>query len=452
VAGEGERGAAVATKSESQSESKTVPVRLGRDYVGLAVPARTTVLRPPTTGPVADAAAAVRNSLAAPLESAPLAKRIQETNPRSVVITISDITRPVPNELVVSALLETLNAAGVRDEQVTILIATGMHRSSTAAERVLLLGDDLLRRCRVVDHCADAAATLRRVVDDPPVSISRAYLEAEFRIVTGLIEPHFMAGFSGGRKGICPGLADLATVERFHGYRVMGDPRADNGILDGNPCHEEALRIARIVGCDFLVNVSITQERQLAGVYSGHMEAAHLAGCSAVRKLTSFQIQDAYDLVITCGGGYPLDATYYQTVKGMVAALPATHEDSTLVVVSRCDEGIGSAEYTELMTRWGEDWRGFLDHISSSGVTTKDQWQMQMQTRATKKLAPDRIHLACDGLSVDRQRQMGVIPIAGAGPAMARCAAFAAQYDKQHPHSRIAVIPDGPYTMLEPPR
>ncbi len=286
------------------------------------------------------------------------------------------------------------------------------------------------------------------MADDPPVSINHTYLDADFRILTGLIEPHFMAGFSGGRKGICPGLADLATVERFHGYHVMGDPRADNGILDGNPCHEESLRIARIVGCDFLVNVAITHERQLAGVYSGHMEAAHLAGCEAVRKLTSVQLDDAYDLVITCGGGYPLDATYYQTVKGMVAALPATHDNSTLAVVSCCDEGIGSPEYTELMMRWGEDWDGFLDHISSSGVTTKDQWQMQMQTRATRKLTAERIHLACDGLSLEQQRQMGVTPITGTGTAMARCAAFAARYAQEHPHSQIAVIPDGPYTML----
>ncbi len=150
----------VATASVSKSEFQTVPVRLGRDYVGLTLPARAAVLRPPTANPLPDAAAAVRDSLAAPIESAPLRQRIQQAGRCSVVITISDITRPVPNELVVSALLETLNAAGVRDEQVTILIATGMHRSSTAAERVLMLGEALLGRCRVIDHCAEAAAEL----------------------------------------------------------------------------------------------------------------------------------------------------------------------------------------------------------------------------------------------------------------------------------------------------
>ncbi len=429
--------------------TKTVPIRLGRDYVGLRVSEHVAILRPPPAEPIHDAAVAVHAALQQPIGSAPLANLINQTKPRSVVITISDITRPVPNEPVVSAILTTLNAAGIRDEQVTILIATGMHRPSTEAERILMLGENLLRRCHVLDHQADDAATLRRVANNPPVSINRTFLDADFRIVTGLIEPHFMAGFSGGRKGICPGLADLATVERFHGYQVMGDPRADNGVLDGNPCHEEALRIARIVGCDFLVNVSITHDRELSGVYCGDMEKAHLAGCEATRRLTTVKLDNAFDLVISCGGGYPLDATYYQTVKGMVAALPATHDTSTLVVVSRCDEGIGSTEYAELMMRWGTDWSGFLDHISTSGVTTKDQWQMQMQTRAAKKITAQRIHLACDGLPWEQQQQMGVTPITGAGAAIERCAAFAARYDKQHPQSRIAVIPDGPYTMLE---
>lgn len=301
--------------------TKTVPLRLGREYVGLRVPENVAVLRPPPAESIHNAAVAVRDALRKPIESAPLANLIEQAKPRSIVITISDITRPVPNEPVVSVILATLNAAGIRDEQVTILIATGMHRPSTEAERVLMLGEDLLRRCHVLDHRADEATTLRRVADNPPVSINRTFLDTDFRIVTGLIEPHFMAGFSGGRKGICPGLADLATVERFHGYQVMGDPRADNGVLDGNPCHEEALRVARIVGCDFLVNVSITHERELAGVYCGDLEKAHLVGCEATRKLTTVELDDAYDLVITCGGGYPLDATYYQTVKGMVAAL-----------------------------------------------------------------------------------------------------------------------------------
>ena len=173
---------------------------------------------------------------------------------------------------------------------ITIVVGTGMHRPSTDAEKIELVGNDILKRIRVIDHIAEDSAGLTRVTsegEEPVVFANKTFLQADFKIVTGLIEPHFMAGYSGGRKGVCPALVDLKTVQRFHGHRVMGDVRSASGILEGNPCHEESLRIARRIGIDFLVNVAINGERQVCGVYAGDMEAAHAVGVQDVEKWTA---------------------------------------------------------------------------------------------------------------------------------------------------------------------
>lgn len=427
---------------------QTVDVRLGTGRVSLTVPDTTTVLRTPEVPALDDPTQCVCDALADPIGTPSLAEIAKATRPASVAITISDITRPVPNQIILPPILEVLNQMGVRDEQAVIIIATGMHRPSTQAEREHMLGRELLQRCEVVDHRAEEASSAVQVADNPRVAVNRRFVEADLKIVTGLIEPHFMAGYSGGRKGICPGLTDLATVQRFHGYPIMADPNADCGVLDGNPCHAEGLRVARRVGCDFLVNVAITHDRNLAGVYCGDLELAHLAGCQDVRNWTLVQVAEPYDLVITTGGGYPLDATYYQTVKGMVGALPAVHENSTLVVLSSCHEGVGSPEYAQLVRRWGADWRRFLDALSRSNETLKDQWQHQMQTRALRKVGVENTRLVCDGLPQADQSQLGVTPIVGDGDAIRRCQQFIDVYLASHPSSRVAILPEGPYTML----
>ncbi|MBE7461995.1 MAG: nickel-dependent lactate racemase [Planctomycetes bacterium] len=432
--------------------SRTVPLRYGRERFSICVPESARVLEAPEIPALPDPRAEVRRVLAAPTGTPPLRELIRAQAPKNAVITISDFTRPVPNELLVGELLDALNAEGVPDANVTVLIATGMHRASSPREREEMLGRVLKRACRVVDHLASDAASVVRVSAEPPVSVNRLYVDADFKIVTGLIEPHFMAGFSGGRKGICPGLVDLATIQRFHGYKTMGDPLAENGLLDGNPCHAEALRVARIVGCDFLLNAAIAHNRRPAGIYGGHLEAAHLAGCRQVGLWNGVLLDETYDLVVTNAGGYPLDATYYQTVKGMCAALPALHERSTLLIASACSEGIGSPEYTATMQRWGRDWRGFLEFIARSGVTTKDQWQYQMQARVLARIGAERLCLVSDGLEAGVQAGLSVHPVTGAGGAAERTQAFVDAYLREHPRARIAVIPEGPYAMLVAPQ
>lgn len=427
--------------------SRTAELLFGTGRVPLRLPERAVVLRGPEIPRAAAPEQVVRAALRQPVGAAPLRQVAQAKQPGSVCITMSDITRPVPNELLITAILEELNAVGVEDSACTVLIATGMHRPSTERERQIMLGDDLLRRVRVVDHEADRLDTHVRVCDDPPVSVNRRYAEADLKIVTGLIEPHFMAGYSGGRKGICPGLVDLETVQRFHGHRVMGDPAATEGQMQGNPCHEIGMLVAQQVGCDFLVNAAITHGRELAGVFAGDLVEAHEAGCEQVGAWTSAAVEQPFDLVVTSAGGYPLDESYYQTVKGMVTALPALHEGSQLLMCSACTE-VGSPEFTALMQRYGNDYEAFLRDIAASGRTEKDQWQFQMQTRVLARVGQARLLLANDGLPLLTQRGLGVTPVEGGGDAVARAQRHLDAFVAARPDARVAVIPEGPYTML----
>jgi nickel-dependent lactate racemase len=290
---------------------------------------------------------------------------------------------------------------------------------------------------------------LVRVADSPPISVCRRFAEADFRIVTGYIEPHFMAGFSGGRKGVCPALVDLQTIQRFHGHETLADPAAENGVLAGNPCHEIALGVARTVGVDFLLNVALSADRQIAGVYCGDLERAHQAGCRQVADWTGVNVDRPFDLVVTCGGGYPLDQTFYQTVKGMCTALPALAGSSTLVQVSHCGEGVGSTAYTELMLRYDNDWPRFLADIEAhSDHTELDQWEFQMHSRVLQRIGIEKLRFACDAIPLDVQRRLAVTPIPGPGHAADRAQRDIDEYLAAHPNARVAVVPDGPYTML----
>lgn len=429
---------------------KNVSMLYGIEGMTLTVPDTTAVLTGQHIAATADPQAAVREALADPIGSAPLADLIADRRPKTVAITVSDITRPVPNRQFLPSMLEVLNQAGIDDSQIVIIVGTGMHRPSTPEEHQIILSPEVLGRIEVIDHRADAPETLVTIRDDPPVSVCRRFAEAGFRIVTGYIEAHFMAGFSGGRKGVCPALVDLATVQRFHGYRTLASPSADSGVLKDNPCHEIALDVARTVGVDFLFNVAITGDREMAGIYCGDLERAHEAGCRQVAEWTTATIEGPFDLVVTNGGGFPLDQTFYQTVKGMCTALPALGPESTLLQVSRCAEKLGSRTYTDLMLRWDGDWRGFLADIEANAdVTCLDQWEFQMQCKVLERIGPENLWFVSDGVDSDVQGRICLTPILGSGDVQTRAQRAIDEYLAAHPDARVAAIPEGPYTMLK---
>jgi nickel-dependent lactate racemase len=428
---------------------KAVRLLFGKRGMGVRVPDSCTILEGQPVEALSSPRKAVAEALAKPIGCPPLRELVARKRPRTVAITISDITRPVPNKDFMPGILRALNEAGVEDSRIVIIIGTGMHRPSTPEEREIMLGKETLSRLEVIDHRADDPDTLVEVSDDPPVSVCRRFAQAEFRIVTGYIEPHFMAGFSGGRKGVCPALVDLKTIQRFHGFETLNHPLADNGVLEGNPCHEISLKVARAVGVDFLFNVAIARDRRIAGIYCGDLVEAHLAGCRQVAKWVTAEIEGPFDLVVTNGGGFPLDQTFYQTVKGMVTALPALSDRSTMLIVSYCGEQVGSKAYTDLMMKWHDDWRGFLAHLAANKDRTElDQWEFQMQAKVLARIGQERLWFVSDGIPAEMQRRLAVAPVLGEGDATACAQRAIDEFLAANPKARVAVIPDGPYTML----
>jgi nickel-dependent lactate racemase len=413
--------------------SKTAKLLYGQTGIVISVPDSAAILEGKHPSPVREPARAVARALAKPIGSPPLA----------------DLVKARKHKQFLPGILKVLNDSGVADSRIVIIIGTGMHRASTPQERTGLLGDDILARMEVIDHDAHDPSTLVKVSENPPVSVNRRFAQADFRIVTGYIEPHFMAGFSGGRKGVCPALVDLQTIQRFHGYATLANPKADNGLLDGNPCHEISLKVARIVGVDFLFNVAITADRRMAGIYCGDLEQAHLAGCSQVADWTTAEFDGHFDLVVTNGGGYPLDQTFYQTVKCMCTALPALCEHSTLLVVSKCDQKMGSKAYTDLMLSHKGNWKGFLaDLAAHPDRTLLDQWEYQMQCRVLERIGVNRLWFVSDGLPLEFQKDAAVNPVVCEGDCACRVQRTIDEFAAANPQARIAVIPQGPYTML----
>jgi len=441
-------------------------VLYGKGRLTVDAPPTADVIIPPFAEPLADARAALSESLAKPMDSPPLAALAERvpTNGR-VVIVISDITRPVPNDLIVPAILDVLACKGIEESQVAILVATGLHRPSTKAEKIEMLGRAIVERYRIIDHQSGAGgdeaqshgeASGEQLVPLPGVTrsgtrayVNRCYAEADLRIVTGFIEPHFMAGYSGGRKAICPGLVNLATVQKFHGPGFLEDPRAQAGILDGNPCHEEALDVARAVGVDFLVNVTVDMQKRITGVFSGHFESAHRAGVAFVERTMGVPVRREYDVVITCGGGYPLDATFYQSVKGMVLATPFVRQGGVMVVAASCSEGIGSVSYRQCMFEYPGRWREFLEVICRRDLVVHDQWQFEMQCRTLRKTDVHGLFYVTDGLDEATLHRCSVRPARGCGslPAQTVLDGLVRELRRRHAGDSWAVIPTGPYIL-----
>jgi lactate racemase len=414
----------------------------GRGLLPIELPEdlEVTVIRKPTMPVLADAPAAVQAALEHPVGAPSLAEEAR--GKQSACILICDITRPVPNRLLLQPLVRTLLAAGIPAERIVVLVATGLHRPNVGAELEELVGDPwVLRTVRVENHDArdDAAhADLGFTPAGTTVKLDRRFLEADVKIVTGLVEPHFMAGYSGGRKVIAPGVAHKDTITTFHSARFMADPLADNCVLEGNPLHREQLAIAGMVGRVLAVNVVIDERRELSFVNFGEVVESHLEAVAFVERYARVGVPRRFHTVVTSAAGYPLDKTYYQTVKGMVAPLDILEPGGNLIVVSECSEGMGSREYVAAQERLiglGPD--GFLDDIREKRFADVDEWQTQMQL---KPMRAGRVHLY-SGTLTERDRSLtGVNVISSAADAVLASV-------RESGDRRVAVIPEGPYVV-----
>lgn len=388
--------------------------------------------------PLEDPIAAVEEALANPLGTPPLKELARGR--RNACVVICDITRPVPNRILLPPLLRTLEEAGIRRENILLLVATGLHRPNEGAELEEMVGPEIVRNFRIENHRGknlEEHAYLGTTPRGVPVYIDRRYVEADLKITTGLIEPHLMAGYSGGRKVICPGLAALETVKVWHGPDFLEDPRADCGILEGNPVHEENTRIAWMAGCDFIVNVCIDGQRRLTWVGAGHMELAWRQGVRFCEQCVKVTLDEPMDVVVTSSAGYPLDTTWYQAVKGLTGALPIVKRGGTIILAASLSEGVGSPEFQQLI-RDNPDLGEFKRRILGKDYFVMDQWQLEELAKVLEKC---KVKVYSDGLPAETLRQCYVEPVESVEAAVSQCLA------EYGPKARLAVIPKGPYVL-----
>jgi nickel-dependent lactate racemase len=390
---------------------------------------------------LAEPSAAVARALSAPLGCPPLGDLARGR--RSACVLICDITRPVPNGLFLAPLIRTLLDAGVPADGITVLVATGLHRPNEGAELAEVVGDPwVLRTVTVANHDArgdtDHVLLGRTPARGTVVRLDRRLVEADLRIATGLVEPHFMAGWSGGRKVIAPGAAHAETITTFHNAAFMGHPRAVNCVLDGNPLHEEQLHIVRMLGGALALNAVIDEQRRLAFVNFGEVVESHLAAVAFARPYCEVPVERRFHTVVTSSAGHPLDKTYYQTVKGMVGPLDILEPGGDLIVASACSEGMGSPHYVRAQRRLVELGRdGFLASIEGKAHADIDEWQTQMQCQPMRV---GRVLLYTDGLDEADAALTGVEPVKDVAAAVADSMA-------RHRDPRVAFVPEGPYVV-----
>ena len=409
--------------------------------VELPASARAHVIRKPDFPPVSQAEEVYAAAMDDPVGCAKLQALCEGC--KTACILICDITRPVPNHVFLRPMILTMMAAGITAENITVLVATGLHRPNEGDELAELVNDDwVLDTVNVVNHFAlneddhvDLGVTATR---GTPVKLDRRFVEADLRIATGLVEPHFMAGYSGGRKVIAPGVAHHETIRTFHSARFMEDPAATQCNLQHNPLHEEQLEIVRMLGDVYAFNTVIDEDRHLVFASFGEVIASHLRAVEFVRDYTEIQVGRKFNTVVTSSAGYPLDQTYYQTVKGMVTPLDILAPGGTLIIASECTEGIGSSHYRKAQERlvaMGPD--AFLDTLLAKQLADVDEWQTEMQL---KPMRTGTVYLYSTGLSDEDHELTGVQRIDSVEQAIARSI-------KQYDDPDVALIPEGPYVV-----
>jgi len=420
------------------------------NLVAVVEPDWPTVLAQPRT--------AVAEALRTPVDGPPLADVLAERvgnrsrsvgsagwrdawrNFRAVIIT-SDPTRPCPNRDVLMPILHALHEAGIPPDCVTVLIATGLHAPTIGEATRRLLGAEIVSTYRVVNHFGHRPVThirLGQTGNGTPVVLAREWVEADVRIATGVIEPHLTAGFSGGRKAICPGIAADETVRAFHAPRFIEHERALPGMLDGNPTHAEALAVARFAPPHFTVNVTVDRNACLTGVFAGTMEGAHEAGVALLRQHVARPVPEPCDILVTTSGGRPLDATFYGAEKGLVPGLPILKPGGTFVWAAALEDGLGSPEFAGLVARYSTI-AAFHEAIMAEGAeVVKDQWALENFAKAARH---GEVVLWSDLLDWEVQQHLFVTPVRSLE------AGLAWGFEKHGPDARVVVMPHGPYVL-----
>jgi lactate racemase len=396
-----------------------------------------TVIQPTFVNEIHDPTAALRNALRNPNGLPALQEIVGEKD--CVGIVFSDITRPTPNNLILPQIFAELNHIPI--ENITLFNALGTHRSNTDVELRSMLGDDLVERYRIVQNNAFDKSTqihMGRSSCNHEIWLNKELLDCKIKILTGFIEPHFFAGFSGGGKAIMPGMAGQETVLGNHDATMISNPNASWGITHGNPIWEEIQEIACQVGQIFLLNVTLNKNKQITGVFSGELMAAHVAGCEFVRKTAMLPVSHSFDIVITTNSGYPQDLNLYQSVKGMSAAAKVVKQGGSIIIATDCWDGIPEHGLYGQLLRDVSSPKELLNRINEPGFLKQDQWQAQIQAQIQLKAD---VYVYSNNLSDEQIRNALLIPCRSIEDTVISL------LEKYGKNASICVLPEGPQSV-----
>ncbi len=416
-----------------------VELAYGRQGLTVTLPdeARVTVIEPEFVPGLPDDRMAIQQALGSPMDSPPLREVVGSSD--TVAVVFSDLTRPMPNKRVLPVLLDELAQAAVPDDQIVLINALGTHRPQTEEELADMLGRDLVERYRVLQHdaWADDLVGVTENSSGHRVRVNRAYVEASVRILTGFIEPHFFAGFSGGPKAVLPGIADIEAILDNHSGGMLSDPQATWAVTKGNRVWEEMVAVTEAAAPTFLLNVTLNQRREITGVFAGDMIAAHREGAAFVRDTAMQPVSHLFDIVITSNSGYPLDLNLYQAVKGMSAAAQIVRPGGDIIIAAECWDGIPDHGEYKRMLEAASSVDELWETVTASGFRRHDQWEALIQARIQRRA---EVHVYADGLS-DKELEDAL---------MTPCPSIemtVGQLLHRNPEATVAVLPDGPQTV-----
>lgn len=419
-----------------------ITLSYGRNGLRVTLPDRNVrhVLRSASLPILGDPREATRQALRNPTGSPPLRELV--AGKADACIVTSDITRPVPNDAILPAVLEELGAAAIPAERIAVLIATGSHRPNTPDELREMLGDELIESgARIVNHDAFDSQGLvysGETTRGTPVHVNRLYAEADVRVSVSLVEPHLIAGFSGGRKQICPGICGIKTILHFHAPDLVLPGNACAGLIDGNPAHEESLEATGLAGApEITVNATLDEARRVTGILAGELEAAHAAAVARSVAQSKAAIPAPADIAITTGAGHPLDLTFYQSVKGLAAPVPILRPGGTIISACECTEGIGEPDLERRIFEL-DNFDAYESRVWDPSYFHMDQWHAQYSKVRRRAGA---VLVFSGRIPPEQLQQCFVTPVDSVEEGVERALAM------HGPDAAIAVIPEGPYVL-----
>ena len=421
----------------SENKYNEVQLAYGKKGYKLKVPANFDVIEPKFIKEVGSAKEEISKALLSPINSKPLRSLLEGKN--DIAISVCDITRAQPRKVVIETIVEHIKDL-IPISNIKILIATGTHRANTKDELIEMLGKEIVETLNVINHVCDDKESLIEMptsLDDVSVLLNKHWVNADFRITTGFVEPHFFAGFSGGSKLVAPGLAGLKTIMKLHNYKRLNNPNSIWGEVEKNPIQQDVRKIAKETGVDFTLDVALNRDQKITNVFSGDLIDSHNEACNFARETAMVQVSQPYDLVITSNSGYPLDQNLYQTVKGLSAASQIVKDNGEILCLSECSDGIPShGKFYSLLSEFSdpEQVEGML---SDPNFHCQDQWQVQILSQIAKK---SNINLYTEGLS-DKEIKNAFMFNA---PDPQR---FIDQKVKENTNIRGCVLPEGPITI-----